>query len=147
MSDVLPVLTGRVPKGVNAKQIADEAIEAAFKLIHDRFREAGYNTTGDVAPNEAYVLDAVGEAFVGMVAANITNRAVEGDRVRFRHAVDRYPHFQVPEGATGEVTEVEADVFAVTLDDHLDGAETWDNEVHWYPQNGDDPDRDLEVIQ
>jgi hypothetical protein len=59
-----------------------------------------------------------------------------GLRVRLRREVDRYPHFIAPKGATGTVTDIpHPDLgwgcIAVRLDQHLPGAETWDNEVLW----------------
>ncbi len=69
-----------------------------------------------------------------------------GARVRLTHSVDRYPHFIAPEGATGRVLFNESALFSVRLDKHLPGAEEWENEVHWYPLNGDAPAEDLEVI-
>lgn len=55
-----------------------------------------------------------------------------GDRVRLLRPVERYPHFIAPEGATGVVAHVETYAIHVRLDEPLAGAETWDNEVHWY---------------
>jgi hypothetical protein len=72
-----------------------------------------------------------------------------GTRVRLRHDVWRYPHFIAPMGATGTVVGHEDSqpwTVAVRMDEHLDGAEDWDNEVHWYPTNGDDPLQDVEVL-
>lgn len=147
MSDVLPVLVGRVPKEIDSKAVADEAIEAAFKLIHDRFKEAGFEVPGDVTPGETYVLEAVGQAFVGMVAANLPSNSLKvGDRVKLTRTIDRYPHFIAHDGLTGTVTEVGREIVSVKMDEHLDGAEEWANEIHWYPLNDDEPLDDLEVI-
>jgi len=54
-----------------------------------------------------------------------------GARVRFVRAVERFPFFTVPEGATGVVTASALDFFAVKLDLVIPEAEDWDNEVHW----------------
>ena len=73
-----------------------------------------------------------------------------GQRVRLRHDVDRFPHFIAAAGSTGTVVDVAGDmsIFAVRLDEPLAGAEEWDNEVHWYIENGDDePERDLEPAE
>lgn len=68
-------------------------------------------------------------------------------RVKFRHDVDRYPHFIVPAGALGTVVDVgDAQIFAVKMDEQVPGAEDWENECHWVPVNGDDPLDDLEVV-
>lgn len=69
-----------------------------------------------------------------------------GMRVRLKHEVWRYPHFIVEKGATGTVVDIGApDVFAVCMDEKIEGAEEWENEVHWYPENGDDPSLDIEA--
>ncbi len=67
-----------------------------------------------------------------------------GDKVRLRHSVDRYPHFIAEAGSTGRVVEVD-ELVRVRMDAYLPGAETWENEIHWYLPNGDDPDLDVEV--
>lgn len=54
-----------------------------------------------------------------------------GARVRLQHDVERYPHFIAPEGALGTVTDIDPDFFVVRLDERVEGAEDWDNEVHW----------------
>ena len=69
-----------------------------------------------------------------------------GTRVRLTHSVDRFPHFIAPQGAQGTLVISEPAVVAVRLDEHLDGAEEWDNEVCWYPSNGDFPADDMEAI-
>jgi hypothetical protein len=66
-------------------------------------------------------------------------------RVRLRHDVDRYPHFLARAGATGTVT-TDDDVFTVRMDEHIDGAEEWDNEIVWSPRDGDRPNDDVEMI-
>jgi len=69
--DVLPVLVSDdVPVGLDVGVVAASAVEAAFRVVHGAFEAAGSARFGDVAPDEAYVLDAVGRAFVGMVALN-----------------------------------------------------------------------------
>lgn len=56
----------------------------------------------------------------------------EGISVRLTRDIERYPDFIAPEGATGTVTKVWDDLIAVELDEHLEGAEEWGNEVQWY---------------
>ncbi len=75
-----------------------------------------------------------------------------GTRVRLTHAVDRYPHFIAPEGATGVVTESSDELVAVRLDLNVEGAHEWDNEVHWSNDDlgtdaGSAVNEDLEVIE
>lgn len=64
----------------------------------------------------------------------------EGDRVRLRRDVERYPHFTVPEGQTGTVVEASDELIAVRLDEPVEGAEEWDNQLRWYPDMYDDSD-------
>lgn len=56
----------------------------------------------------------------------------EGTRVRFVREVERYPHFVVPEGRTGTVTVSDDNEIRVRLDEALEGADEWADEVHWY---------------
>ncbi len=70
-----------------------------------------------------------------------------GTRVRLTHAVDRYPHFIAPKGSTGTVVDIGCnEIFAVRLDEKLDGAEDWMNEIHWSYDELDNVPDDLEVI-
>lgn len=50
-----------------------------------------------------------------------------GDRFAITQDVERFPMFIVKRGLTGTVTEADADMIALTLDEHIDGAEEWDN--------------------
>ena len=70
----------------------------------------------------------------------------EGIRVRLTRDVERYPHFVAPKGATGEITESSREIVSVRLDEDLPGSEAWENEVHWYPENGDDAAADIAPI-
>jgi hypothetical protein len=67
----------------------------------------------------------------------------EGDHVRLLRPVDRFPHFVAPEGATGVATEVSDSLIRVRLDEKLEGAEHWDNEVCWSLTDGDEPGLDV----
>ena len=70
-----------------------------------------------------------------------------GTSVRFKHQVDRYPHFIAPKDMTGIVVDLgDPTLVAVKMDLRIPGAESWNNEVHWYLPNGDDPTYDLEVV-
>lgn len=69
---------------------------------------------------------------------------VVGERYRVAHEVWRYPHFIVEEGATGMIVESDDELVALKLDEVIEGAEEWQNELHWYPNNcDDDPWEDL----
>jgi hypothetical protein len=54
-----------------------------------------------------------------------------GTRHRLTRAVERFPHFVAPVGATGTITEADEDYVCLRMDEHLPGAEEWDNEVVW----------------
>jgi hypothetical protein len=69
-----------------------------------------------------------------------------GTRVRLCHDIDRYPHFVAPKGAEGTVIDHGTGMFHVRMDEHIPGAEDWDNEVIWSVIDGDDPTEDVEVI-
>lgn len=69
-----------------------------------------------------------------------------GTRVRLRHDVDRYPHFIALKGMLGTVAIVQSGLIGVRLDEHLDGAEDWDNEVHWFDDGLWSITLDLEVV-
>jgi hypothetical protein len=50
--------------------IAEEAMQAAFKVIADRLEGLDYPVTGDIAPWEAVQLDCAFQGFVLMMALN-----------------------------------------------------------------------------
>lgn len=65
-----------------------------------------------------------------------------GAHFRLTGAVERYPHFLAPVGATGTVVEACPDVISLHMDEYLPGAESWDNEIVWtidddYNENGE----------
>jgi hypothetical protein len=73
-----------------------------------------------------------------------------GDKVRLRLDVDRFPHFIARSGMTGVVSVSTENELAVKMDEPLNGAEEWDNQVWWYdngieefPKNAME---DLEVL-
>lgn len=73
-----------------------------------------------------------------------------GTKVRFNHEVERYPHFIIPEGATGLVTEnwFEGEppkpvLILIKLDKPINGMEEWTNKFQFHT---DDADVDLEVL-
>ena len=70
-----------------------------------------------------------------------------GTRVRTRCVVDRYPSFLCRQGELGTVSVVEQKFVAVKMDNVLDGAEEWDNSIHWLEGvDLDDLDGDLEIV-
>lgn len=56
---------------------------------------------------------------------------VEGQRWHLTGDVERGPHFIARAGMRGTITEATRDLVRLKLDDHLPGAEEWDNEVCW----------------
>jgi len=70
-----------------------------------------------------------------------------GSRVRLAHDVDRFPHFVAPAGALGTVVYLDADLLRVRLDETLEGAETWDNEIVWSLRDDDVPRDALELLE
>lgn len=72
-----------------------------------------------------------------------------GDRVRFKHPVDRFPHFVVPAGATGEVVTLDEGIAEIRVDDPPEGMEEWENKMQWYGSYGDvlqQLEEDVELI-
>jgi len=69
-----------------------------------------------------------------------------GARVRLNHEIWRYPHFIAEKGLTGVVIEATEELFSVRMDEPLEGAEDWDNELHWYPHNCDEFPQDDELV-
>lgn len=74
-----------------------------------------------------------------------------GQRVRFTADVERYPHAYIPAGSLGYVVSYNPDDpsigCAVHLDEHHDGLDEWDNEIHWHAEDlrhGDHPEQSLE---
>lgn len=69
----------------------------------------------------------------------------EGDRVKLVQKVDRYPHFVVPTGAEGTVVKNNEELLAVRIDTEVEGADEWNNEVHWY-WGEHKPEKDLRLM-
>lgn len=70
-----------------------------------------------------------------------------GTRVHFVALDDRYPHFVVPVGTTGTVTEATRDGILIHVDQDIEGltdSEEWAGDYQWFP--GDDYDRPFEVL-
>ncbi len=63
-----------LPGSIDAGAIAEEAMQAAFGKIAEKLAEAGYPVTGDIAPDEAFRLDALFLGFVYSLAQN--NQAI-----------------------------------------------------------------------
>lgn len=62
-------------------------------------------------------------------------RIQTGYRFALRHDVDRFPDFCAKRGMTGTVSRIQDDgLVCARMDQQIDGAQEWDNEVWW--QNG-----------
>jgi hypothetical protein len=55
----------------------------------------------------------------------------DGDRVRLRRNVERFPFATVVAGAIGTVISGDPEAFRVKLEDQVSGLADWDNELHW----------------
>lgn len=94
---------------------------------------------GDVAPDEDWALSgaltrALPTGTLLPLGADGWPALKVGDRVVLRRDVERFPHFIAPKGATGTVVDTPSHplgAYSVLLDQHLSGAESWDNEVVW----------------
>lgn len=60
------------------------------------------------------------------------DRPKVGSRVEFTQAVERFPSFIAPVGTVGTVVEVTDSLVSVKADTPIDGAEGWNNCVHFY---------------
>lgn len=81
-----------------------------------------------------------------MAPAQLTHapndRPPVGARVRLTEDAERFPHFIADKGAVGTVTMDDDHLYAVKMDEHLDGCEEWDNEVCWIPEDDDHATRE-----
>jgi hypothetical protein len=73
-----------LPDTLDVDQVAEDAMQTAFKLIADRIDEAcGGHTWGDVDPLESHRIDQEFRGWVRMMAENNTAlQAAEQDRQR-----------------------------------------------------------------
>lgn len=71
-------------------------------------------------------------------------RPTVGTRVRLTEDAERFPFFIAPKGGLGTVTMDDQWIYAVKMDEPLDGCEEWDNEVCWYPEDDDYKTKDGE---
>jgi hypothetical protein len=72
-----------------------------------------------------------------------------GTRVRFVREDDRYPHFIVPRGTTGMVTEVSRDGLLIHVDQFVEGlsdSEEWRGEYQWFECNAEEYERPFEAL-
>lgn len=68
-------------------------------------------------------------------------------KVRLKAAVDRFPHFLANAGLTGTLIECTDKCATIKMDEHLNGAEEWDNCIHFYGMNGSVGDQLNECVE
>ena len=117
---------------MNTPQIANEALDAFWKVIVKHFPQA---TTGDLSPWATFHLDQAAEAAIKeWIANNVTTQQSDiaaGYRFKLFRQVDRFPDFLAPADLTGVVTAVDDNGVWGRMDEHIAGAEQWDNQIHW----------------
>lgn len=70
-----------------------------------------------------------------------------GLRVELVRDVDRYPDFQVAKGAQGTIVYADPDFIRVRMDETIEGADPWDNEVHWFEDSVEDFEKDVRILK
>lgn len=60
----------KLPEGIDVTAIAEDSLQAAFKVIADSLEAAGYPVTGDIAPSEAFELEYAFKGYVHQLALN-----------------------------------------------------------------------------
>lgn len=101
-------------------------------LVQPDPRTAKYANGEPVYPDPLRAFDGI-----RCLACGPAPKLERGERVELIRDVDRFPHFIAKGGMVGTVTEATDDLVGVRMDDHLAGAEEWDNEVCWSRE--DDP--------
>lgn len=114
------------------KSVAGDALGAFWQVIVERFPNAD---SGDLSPGATFALsmaaeDAVREWLANNVTTQENDVAVGYCFALFR-PVDRFPDFVAAPGLTGVVTAVDQSGVWARMDQHIIGAEHWDNQVHW----------------
>ena len=117
---------------MNTQQLVNEALDAFWQVIVKHFFKA---TTGDLSPLATFRLDQAAEAAIKeWIANNVTTQQfdiVAGYHFKLFRQVDRFPDFLAPVGLTGIVTVVDDSGVWGRMDQHIAGAEQWDNQIHW----------------
>ncbi len=68
-------------------------------------------------------------------------------KIRLVRDVERYPDFIARKGMTGEIDEISKGFISVQIDDHLEGAEAWNNRILWTGDFLNDFTEDVEYIK
>jgi hypothetical protein len=66
-----------------------------------------------------------------------------GTRWTLKFDVCRYPSFLAAAGMIGTVIEADEGLVRLKMDEHLDGAEAWDNCIEWVREDDEYIDDDL----
>ena len=114
------------------RHLIEKADIAFWAVIAKHFPEA---KTGDLSIDRTVRLTiAEQEAVKEWIANNVTTQqsdVVAGYRFRLFRKVDRFPDFLAPIGLTGIVTTADDNGVWSRMDQHIVGAEQWDNQLHW----------------
>lgn len=117
---------------MNTQQLTNEALDAFWQVIVKHFPRS---TTGDLSPLATFQLDQAAECAVReWIANNATTQESDiasGYRFMLFRAVDRFPDFRAPTDLTGTVTAVDDSGVWGRMDQHIAGADQWDNQIHW----------------
>jgi hypothetical protein len=113
-------------------RLVEEANMAFWDVIVKHFPKA---KTGDLSPWTTIKLhQAQQEAVEEWIGNNFTTRPSDiapGYRFKLLRDVDRFPNFRAQAGLTGTVTFNDDSGIRARMDDHILGAEHWDNQIHW----------------
>lgn len=112
--------------------LTDKALDAFWQVIVDQFPNA---TSGDLSPGATLALGmAAEEAIREWIANNVTTQESDvavGYRFWLFRQVERFPDFLAAPGLAGVVTAVDESGVWARMDQHIPGAEHWDNHIHW----------------
>jgi hypothetical protein len=112
--------------------LADEALDAFWEVIASHFPKA---VSGDLSPHGTIRLQlAAEEAVAEWIANNVTTQHCDittGYRFKLFREVARFPDFVVPAGLSGTVTVANEHGVRAKMDEQVDGARHWDNQIHW----------------
>lgn len=114
------------------RRLVEEADIAFWEIIVEHFPNV---TTGDLSPWATIKLHlAQEEAVEEWIANNATTRHSDiapGYRFKLFRDVDRFPDFRAEAGLTGTVTLSDDSGVWARMDEHIAGAEQWENQIHW----------------
>lgn len=123
--------------------IADEAFWAAVA------KECPEALNGDMSPDVVSAFhNAATRAVTHWMLRNAVKYPVVGARVVLRRRIERYPHFAVDPGEGRGTVQLSGErLVSIRMDDHIDGAEEWDNCIAWTePSELLDLADDIEIV-